>query len=215
MSTDLTDLLLLNKSQIKAASEVLLRAFHYDPMSVYFYADELEREKKLPYLYRLLLSYCVRYGEVYATSPALEGVAAWLSSDNHPMTTWGMIRSGMLIAMLKWDRAGYAKAKNLGAYIDTVHKRLVSFKHWYLQIIGVDPQFQGKGYGSKLLRPMFARLDEEGLSCYLETMEESNILLYEHFGFRVLEKSIIPPMLNDWVLLRDSQQTHKNSLFKR
>lgn len=93
-----------------------------------------------------------------------------------------------------------------GEYIDAVHKRLAPFKHWYLLIIGVDPQFKGKGYAGKLLRPMFARIDEEGLPCYLETLGEKNVTLYEHFGFRMVEKSAIPETkLTSWAMLREVQ----------
>ncbi len=90
-----------------------------------------------------------------------------------------------------------------GDYKKAVHKRLVPFKHWFLQTIGVDPQFQGKGYASKLLKPMFTRLDEEGLPCYLETVDETNVQLYEHFGFKVIEKSTIPnTKFTNWAMLR-------------
>jgi len=75
-----------------------------------------------------------------------------------------------------------------------------------LQVIGVDPQFQGKGYAGKLLEPMLARIDEEGLSCYLETQDEADVRLYEHFGFKVIEKSTIPETnLTNWAMLRNSQ----------
>ena len=93
-----------------------------------------------------------------------------------------------------------------GEYIDAMHKRLAPFKHWFLQTIGVDPQFQGKGYAGELLRPMFARMDKEGLPCYLETLDEQNIQLYEHFGFKVVEKAIIPKTsLTSWAMLREVQ----------
>ena len=206
MSTDLKDFVQLNKSHIKPAAEVLTRAFRNDPMSKYFYANELERAKKLPYLFQLVLSYCVRYGDVYATSPDLEGVAAWLSSDNHPMTFWRLIRSGLLSAMLNSGRDGSARIRHLEDSTEILHKRLAPFKHWYLQIIGVDPQFKGKGCAGRLLRAMFARIDEEGLPCYLETLDEANVPLYEHFGFRVLEKTTIPETkLTNWAMLREVQ----------
>lgn len=93
-----------------------------------------------------------------------------------------------------------------GEYIDAMHKRLAPFKHWFLQTIGVDPQFQRKGYAGKLLRPMFARMDKEGLPCYLETLDEQNIQLYEHFGFKVVEKATIPKTsLTSWAMLREVQ----------
>ena len=94
--------------------------------------------------------------------------------------------------------------RGLGQYLDAVHSRLIPFKHWFLQTIGVDPQFQGKGYAGRLLRQMLARIDEAGLPCYLETLEEENIRLYEHFGFTVAEESAIPETsLTNWAMLRE------------
>ena len=93
--------------------------------------------------------------------------------------------------------------KGLGQYIDAVHSRMAPFKHWFLQTIGVDPQFQGRGYASKLLTPMLSRIDEESLPCYLETLEEQNVGLYEHFGFKVIEESKVPNTnLTNWAMLR-------------
>jgi hypothetical protein len=51
---------------------------------------------------------------------------------------------------------------------------------------------------------MFARMDKEGLPCYLETLDEQNIQLYEHFGFKVVEKATIPKTsLTSWAMLRE------------
>jgi len=206
VSTDLKDLVLLNKSHIKPAAEVLTRAFRNYPFSKYFFPDELEREKRLPYFFQYFLNYGIRYGESYATSLNLEGVAVWLTSDNYPMTFGRLIRSVPLSIMFSLGRWGGDRMRYFGEYIDAVHKRLAPFKHWYLQEIGVDPQFKGKGYAGKLLRPMFARIDEEGLPCYLETEDEKNVTLYEHFGFRMVEKSAIPETkLTSWAMLREVQ----------
>jgi len=206
MSDDLKNLVPLNKSDIKAAAEVLTRAFRNYPLLQYGFPDELEREKIASYFFQYVLSYCVRYGEVYATSPNLEGIAAWLTSDYFPMTFWKLIRSVSLPVTFGFVRGGGARLKHAGDYIDSMHKRLAPFKHWFFQTIGVDPQFQGKGYAGKLIRAMLARIDKEGLPCYLETLDETNVRLYEHFGFRVIEKSVIPETkLTNWAMLRETR----------
>jgi ribosomal protein S18 acetylase RimI-like enzyme len=55
--------------------------------------------------------------------------------------------------------------------------------HWYLPLIGVDPAYQGKGYGSALLRATTDRFDREGAVAYLESSNPRNIPLYERHGF--------------------------------
>jgi hypothetical protein len=53
---------------------------------------------------------------------------------------------------------------------------------------------------------VLARVDEEGLPCYLETLEEKNVRLYEHFGFKMIEKSAIPETgLTNWAMLREAR----------
>jgi len=96
--------------------------------------------------------------------------------------------------------------RNLGQYLDAVHSRLAHFNHWLLQAIGVDPKFQGRGYAGRLLRRMLARIDETGMPCYLDTLEEQNVGLYEHFGFTVTEESAIPETnLTVWAMLREAR----------
>ena len=206
MGTELKDLVQLNKSHRKSAVEVLTRAFRYYPLLQYFFPDELERERIAQYFFQYILSYGVRYGEIYATSPNLESVAVWLNSDNYPMTFWRSIRSVPLSIIFGLGREGGSRMRYTGEYIDTVHKRLAPFKHWFLQTIGTDPPFKGKGYAGKLLHTMFTRIDKEGLPCYLETLDETNVRLYEHFGFKVIEESNVPDTnLTNWAMLREAQ----------
>ena len=207
MGIDLQNLVRLNKSHGKPATEVLSRAFQNYPLLQYYFPDELARKKITHYFLSFAVISGIRYGEIYATSPNLEGVAVWISSDNYPVTFWRLVRSVSISPIFGFGMYGGFRMRRVGEHIDTVHKRLAPFKHWFLQTIGVDPQFQGKGYAGKLLKQMFARIDEEGLPCYLETLDEKNVPLYEHFGFKVIEKSTIPQTsLTNWAMLREVQQ---------
>lgn len=91
-------------------------------------------------------------------------------------------------------------------YNDSVHQRVAPFKHWFLQTIGVASQFQGMGFGSKLLKPMFYKIGKERLPCYLETIDEKNVSLYEHFDFKIVDKSIVPETdFTNWAMLRETR----------
>jgi ribosomal protein S18 acetylase RimI-like enzyme len=148
----------------------------------------------------------LQYGEVHATSYNVEGIAIWMPSDNYPVPLWGILRSVPLSMTIGFGRYGGYRLKGLGQYIDSLHARLVPFKHMYLQSIGVDPDFQGKGHAGRLLRHMIARLDAVGLPGYLETAEEQNVGLYEHFGFTVVDKSTVPGTnLTNWAMLRKAR----------
>lgn len=203
MSTDIQDLVLLNRSHIKTAAAILSRAFWNHPVSIYTYPDERVRGKKLLYFFQCVLYFGIKYGEAYATSLEMEGIAIWLPSDNYHMTTRKLFRSVPLSISFGLGWESRQRMKTFGDYIESVHNRLVPYKHWFLQTIGVDPHFQGRGYAGKLLIPMLARIDKECLPCYLGTMNKANVSLYEHFGFEVIEKSAVPKTnLNNWAMLR-------------
>lgn len=63
---------------------------------------------------------------------------------------------------------------------------------WYLYNLSVFSKVQEKGITSKLLRPMFNFCDKENIVCYLETDKNSNVSLYKHFGFELVNKGLIP-----------------------
>lgn len=200
---ELHDLIKLNKPQIKPAAEVLVKAFRNYPLLRYFFPDEREREEVASYFFQVILNYGIHHCEVCATSPGMEGIAIWVPSDKISMTFWRVIRSVPLSVILGFVRKGAGRMKRSSDYMDARHERLAPEKHWYLQVIGVDPQFQGKGYAGRLIRPMLRRIDREEFPCYLETLDERNVKIYEHFGFEMVEKSPIPKTsLHNWAMLR-------------
>ncbi|WYZ41770.1 hypothetical protein EsH8_V_000665 [Colletotrichum jinshuiense] len=55
---------------------------------------------------------------------------------------------------------------------------------WYLSTLGVFPEFQGKGYGSLLVREGLRRVDEEGVPAWLIGLRGVEPF-YERLGFAV------------------------------
>ncbi len=204
MIADLNNLVRLKEPQIKPAAEMLGRAFQDDPLFTHFFPDASERKSKLPYIFKFLIRYGVWYGEVYATSPNLEGVAVWLPPEKADMTLRRMIWSGDFSILFNLGMKFISRQRSITDYILSIHKRHAPFRHWFLQSIGVDPMFQGKGYAGTLLKAMFARIDQEHLPCYLETQNEKNVSIYQHYGFKVVEEFAIPGTeFSNWAMLRE------------
>ena len=73
--------------------------------------------------------------------------------------------------------------------------------HWYLPIIGVEPNSQGKGLGAALMHHAVARCDKERSVAYLESSNPRNIALYLRHGFEVIGEirigaaPLVTPML--------------------
>jgi ribosomal protein S18 acetylase RimI-like enzyme len=81
---------------------------------------------------------------------------------------------------------------SFSAKVDSLHKKHAPCPHYYLFFIGVDPVYQKKRVASRLITPMLSWLDLQKLPCYLNTQNEKNIGLYEHYGFQVIEQQILP-----------------------
>ena len=199
----------LKKADTKRTARMLARAFVDDPLMLFAYGvGDKERSSEGGYYYfQIPLKYCLRYGEVYAPTSDIEGAAAWMPSSKWPITFWKMMRVTSIWLMMKMVcKFGIGMMNRMmpvGRHLDETHKRLAPSDHFYLQTLGVDPEHQGKGYASRLLKPMFARLDEEGMPCYLETFTEKDVQIYSHFGFDVLEESEVRDTgITSWAMLR-------------
>ncbi len=73
--------------------------------------------------------------------------------------------------------------------------------YWYLSAIGVDPVYQGMGYGSALMVEGLKVCDQNHVAAYLESSNPQNIPLYQHFGFEIIgeiqagSSPVLTPML--------------------
>lgn len=201
---DINNLVRLEKSQVRAASEVLSRAFYDDPLFSSFIPDPLQRKKKLHYLLETIVNYSVSYGEVYSTSSNFEGIAVWLPSDKVDMTLWRGIRSGGISIIFNLGLQSTFRQLSVSDYICSIHKGHIATPHWYLYLLGVDPAFRGKGYASKLVKAMLDRTDHEGFACYLDNTNVKNLPMYQHYGFRVIEEYEIPKTgVKIWAMLKE------------
>ena len=174
------------------ACAMLSRAFFHDPKMTHLIPEIAARKDRSQHLFEFELRYGMIYGNVYTTSPAIEGIAVWLPSDKSEVTLWRAFRAGGWGLQRHLGKETMDRLMAFSTAIDELHKKHLPSPHCYLFFIGVDPSYQGKGYAARLLRPMLERLDWEKIPCYLNTQNEKNISLYEHFGFRVIDQLTIP-----------------------
>ena len=184
-------LIRVGEQDIVAASKTLARAFINDPMMTYICPHEPDMERKLALLFEVMIRYGLKYGEVYATSAKMEGVVMWLSSDNSDMTVSKLEACGLADFASQVPAEVLMRLIFLNDFAYSRNKLHAPFTHWYLAFIGVDPAFHAKGFASALLRPMLERMDREDMPCYLETATEKNVTMYEHYGFKLIEKVVV------------------------
>jgi GNAT superfamily N-acetyltransferase len=75
--------------------------------------------------------------------------------------------------------------------------------HAHFGPFGVEPELQGQGIGSLVLREYARRLDEAGEDSYLETEKPQNVALYQRFGFEVIDESELFGVPN-WFMWREA-----------
>jgi len=202
-------LLKLEKKHIKPVSLMLSRAFKDDLKDVF--PDPEERRVKTPYVNEFFLLRNYSNSRAFITSPQLEGIAFWMHSDKRKKRPfWRILTSGAIWPAIIIGIKALRKMQAFDQYVERKHKELAPNKHWYLAVLAVDPQHQGKGYASKLLNEMLPYIDEEDLHCYLETEGEKNVSMYQHFGFEVVDEFVVPRTNDKLVAMLRKPRTINN-----
>ena len=208
MSGQIENLYKVQRKDISKAGVVLADAFQDDPLWNKFFEGEAKFDQTLGTFFGFGLRYCLRYGQVYAPSEHLEGVAAWVSGDLADMTFWRMVRCGAMTSGWKAIRMGIKYGRKMQVVFEPIQvdkkAHMKGRAYIYLLMIGVASELQRQGFGGRLLKPLFEKSEEGGLPIYLETETEENVRMYQRMGFRVL-KEITPPVVDlpMWEMVRE------------
>ncbi len=182
-------------------SETLARAFMDDPLISHFLSDPVRRASKLPRVFKLLLRLGLPYRACHVTS-GYEAATFWRPPDKWHLSFWNYLANGP--EMLAIFGPGTLRVMSA---MDHIEKRHPKQPHWYLQTIGTDPAKQGKGFGSLIMRHQLAIADSENAACYLESSKDTNVPIYQSFGFRVTGEITIPDGPTIWPMWRDPTGT--------
>ncbi len=203
----------IDKAQIRDASLVLSKAFQDDPVFKYFVADPEVRRAKSHHIFNMLVQYSVKYGEVYANSATLEAVAVWLPHDKVTMSFWNGVRNGGLPNLFQLGPGCISRQLNASDTMCATHSALARYPHQYLYLLGSPPESRGKGYAGAVMRPMLARLDREGMPCYLDNTNAANMSMYQHYGFEVIKEYGVPKTnIRIWAMVRQPVKAKSSSL---
>lgn len=186
-----TEIVPISPRKIVGAGDVLARAFYNDPLFTYLLPDESSRMTPLGWLVRGCIRCAHLYGEAY-TMRNLEAVSLWLTPESPPMNPWRILRAGLAFAPFSSRPAPFRRLVQDIRHMGDRHSRDSPEPHWYLWFLGVDPQLQGRGFGSALLRLVLSGADIAAMPCYLDTFEPRNLRFYEGHGFKVVGESDIP-----------------------
>ena len=182
-----------------ALVSALARAFDDDPFVNWMAAQDKRRARRVYDAIALSLRITAPHGEVYTTD-GVQGGALW-----EPPGKWklGLLQQALLAPQMA-RVATWRRMARVLAGINAVDSKHPKVPHYYLFVLGVDTEFQGRGLGSQLMRPVLEKCDRERVPAYLESSKEKNVPLYERNGFKVTEVFTVPnggPPL--WLMWRE------------
>ena len=197
------DIRKMTAAEIPQVAHTLAEAFYDDPHFRWIIRHDSKRMQRAERGYATFIRRIwLRQDEAY-THERLVGAALWMPPD-----TWhlGPLAQLLLLPAIVRDlRADTSRLLKALTFIENKHPREPA--HWYLAVIGVQPAWQGRGYGAALLRGVLARCDAERVPAYLEAGTPRSRALYERSGFEALEECRYaedgPPL---WLMWREPQK---------
>jgi GNAT superfamily N-acetyltransferase len=197
---DIAQVRTATKADVPRLARTLALAVHDDPAGRWYFPHDASRLRRLERMFRLLFlpKLAVPHGATYTTD-GWTGGALWLPPVVEEASPIENLR--LLPTMARIWGLGLPHAMRGFEFQEKLHPHE---PHYYLNILGVAPEHQGRGIGSALIRPILERCDRDGLPAYLEATTERNRALYERHGFRVAQEVRWP---NDgpplWLMWRE------------
>lgn len=183
---------LVTKADTRKAAVVLAESFSEDPYMHYILQSDAYDYAQALQLQLFTMSVGLKYGLIVSTSVDMEGIMICYPPEHIHINDFQYVTAGALGLMLRVERNVFTASTQLGAFMKDVQKRVAPFPHWYIYQIGVHREHRGHSMASRLLNPFLEKMDECQSPCYLETHNERNVPVYEHFGFKVAETGTIP-----------------------
>jgi GNAT superfamily N-acetyltransferase len=170
-------------ADVKPLAAVMARAFYADPPFMWVLPDPATRLRRERRLFATLTR-----GEVLTdggvdvafVGTELAGAAIWRPPGRWGEATGAGEQLRVLAGLVRVFGRRIGAAAALSQALARAHPRE---PHWYLFAIGVDPDWQGTGLASALLRPRLDQCDRARLPAYLEASKPTSVPLYQHFGF--------------------------------
>jgi GNAT superfamily N-acetyltransferase len=181
----------MGEERVASTAQALANAFFEDPLQNYTFPDAEERRGRSPGHFTAALNYGVRFGEVYAAENGA-GASIWLKPGETEITEERAIEGGFGVLPEVMGEDAFSRFFGAISFAETFHKLDAPEPHWYTMVLGVDPEFQGQGYGRLLLEPVMSQARADGTPIYLETAHPRNVSFYQKMGFRLLREVVEP-----------------------
>ncbi len=175
-----------------AVISTIVAAFRGDPVAQWFYPDSQQYLEIFPSFVQAFAGAAFAHDSAYCAED-YSAAALWLPPGVHP-------DEKALVAILE-DTIPQPRQAGVCALMERMEQRHPAEPHWYLPMIGVVPEKQGRGYGSALLKHSLEQCDAAQALAYLEASTDKSVPLYQRHGFELVGMiqvgSSPPPVPND------------------
>lgn len=188
----------LTKSDKPLFISLISSSFARDPLFLHMFGDpELHNKSRsniTAFISFMFDKSLLLHEEVWGCFEQGRLLGAYVVEKPKPETiALQIMRGGLLLGRLipLFFHLSGATLHLLNTYIRITRSATPPCPHHYLIMIGVQPQEQGKGIGTTLLRHLLNAViaDEESQGVALDTENEENIELYRKFGFTLSKET--------------------------
>jgi ribosomal protein S18 acetylase RimI-like enzyme len=190
------------------AARMLSRAFIDDPLInavIGDVSDRVERAARMARLFGVILADQCHSGQpvIGVMHEGRVAAAAIIEQVNRPSSAAANMVHGLAQLPELFRACGYRGLLRAISTLDTLLRNRPVQTHIYLNVLGVEPDLQGRHFGVALLdylRDQSAmRPDLAGV--YLETAKEANVAYYSHVGYQTIGE-IRPLGVRVWRMLQ-------------
>jgi ribosomal protein S18 acetylase RimI-like enzyme len=181
---DGSDIHTMTAGDIEPVGRALAQAFFDDPHMRWIVRDDAKRMGRLERGFATFIRRVWLPKSESFTHERLIGAAHWMPPDGWHIGVLAQL--ALLPAIMRELRIETPRLLKALTYQEKKHPRHPP--HWYLAAIGVVPAWQGRGFGSALMRPVLKRCDADRVPAYLEAGTPRSRALYERNGFKVVEE---------------------------
>ena len=196
--------ILADLTSVDSAADDLAAAFVTDPLFDWFMRTDSRRDAARQRMFRTILRRSALVdGQI--ERPAAGGAAAvWLPSEKAGAQPLLRELSTLPMLLNATGLSRFPRLSSLRTAMDANHP--MDRPHDYLWFLGVHPDAQGAGVGSRLIRSHTRKLDEQKRFGFLETATPRNVPLYQRHGFQIIaEYRPEPDGPLIWGMWRDPQ----------
>jgi GNAT superfamily N-acetyltransferase len=172
---------------VRPLAAALARAFDGDPPMRWFLPDPDIRVERARRLFDVMLRKVHLSRDHCFTTEGVVGGALWVPPGSWRLNVVEQV--ALLPGMLRVFGRGLARAQRGLTVMESGHPRV---PHYYLDSLGVVPEWQGRGLGSALMHPVLELCDAEQMPAYLNAGSARSRDLYMRHGFEVTEEFSLP-----------------------